>query len=287
MRRSLIAGLVLLFTACTTAAPSPSASASSGSKVGGTVTFAAITDPETLDLHQTSNPVASTIFGYIYEPLVYQDLDNSYKGLLAESWTVSPDNKTMMESIGNWDFANVYIDEKASPEQRKALEAIARDTLPPVAPPDRTKIKYVPITRKVEGSEHLITIGSIGSFRSRARRTTRNPGSEITGIPASLTIAITSPPAIFSITFSACDSSLCSCRLCVGVEIPKLVSSLRVCRVSSQRITLADFSASIARGERSERFPIGVPTMSSFPGTRRSLLQPLLRRGHLALELVR
>jgi len=76
----------------------------------------------------------------------------------------SPDNKTMMESIGNWDFANVYIDEKASPEQRKALEAIARDTLPPAAPPDRTKIKYVPITRKVEGSEHLITIGSIGSF---------------------------------------------------------------------------------------------------------------------------
>ncbi len=65
------------------------------SKVGGSVTFAAITDPETLDLHQTSNPVASTIFGAIYEPLVYQDLDNSYKGLLAESWTVSPDNKTI------------------------------------------------------------------------------------------------------------------------------------------------------------------------------------------------
>jgi len=94
MRRSLIAGLVLLFTACTTAAPSPGAGAS-GSKVGGTVTFAAITDPETLDLHQTSNPVASNIFGSIYEPLVYQDLDNSYKGLLAESWTVSPDNKTI------------------------------------------------------------------------------------------------------------------------------------------------------------------------------------------------
>ncbi len=64
-------------------------------QVGGTVTFAAITDPDTLDLHQTSNPVSSTIFGWIYEPLVYQDLDGSYKGLLAENWTVTPDNKTI------------------------------------------------------------------------------------------------------------------------------------------------------------------------------------------------
>src|SRR5438128_9821520 len=94
MRRSLMVGLALLLAACTSAAPAPGGS-TSGSKVGGTVTFAAITDPETLDLHQTSNPVASTIFGYIYEPLVYQDLDNSYKGLLAESWTVSLDNKTI------------------------------------------------------------------------------------------------------------------------------------------------------------------------------------------------
>ncbi len=64
-------------------------------QVGGTVTFAAITDPDTLDLHQTSNSVSSTIFGWIYEPLVYQDLDGSYKGLLAENWTVTPDNKTL------------------------------------------------------------------------------------------------------------------------------------------------------------------------------------------------
>src|SRR5207245_2432207 len=46
-------------------------------------------------LHQTSNPVSSTIFGWIYEPLLYQDLDNTYKGLLAESWAVSSDNRAI------------------------------------------------------------------------------------------------------------------------------------------------------------------------------------------------
>jgi peptide/nickel transport system substrate-binding protein len=94
MRWSSIATFLLVVAACSPTAPTAGGN-SSGSKVGGTVTFAAITDPETLDLHQTSNPVASTVFGWIYEPLVYQDLDNSYKGLLAESWTVSPDNKTI------------------------------------------------------------------------------------------------------------------------------------------------------------------------------------------------
>jgi hypothetical protein len=76
----------------------------------------------------------------------------------------SPKGDTMMESIGNWDFLTIYIDEKANPEQRKALEEIARATAPPAAPPDRTKVRYVPITRKLEGSEHVVTLGSFGSF---------------------------------------------------------------------------------------------------------------------------
>jgi len=90
--------VVLLVAACSAPVPSaPSASGSAGaaSKIGGKVTFVATTDPDTLDPHKTSNPVSSTIFGWIYEPLVYQDLDNSYKGLLADSWTVSDDNKTI------------------------------------------------------------------------------------------------------------------------------------------------------------------------------------------------
>src|SRR5260370_1712627 len=69
--------------------------------------------------------------------------------------------------------------------------------------------------------------------------------------------------------------------------MPKCVRSFRVSRVSSQRIRSADFNASTARGDKSERLPMGVPTMRSFPGTRRSLLQALLRGVDRALELVR
>lgn len=76
----------------------------------------------------------------------------------------SPDGETMIQSFGNWDFVNLYIDEKANPEQRKALEEIGKTVSPLGAPPERTQIKYVPITRRVEGSEHIITIGTIGSF---------------------------------------------------------------------------------------------------------------------------
>ena len=90
---------IVLFIAAACAGPAPSSSqaaaATAASKVGGTVTFTAITDPDTLDPHKTSNPVSSTIFGFIYEPLVDQDLSNNYIGRLAESWTVGPDNKVL------------------------------------------------------------------------------------------------------------------------------------------------------------------------------------------------
>ena len=62
------------------------------SKVGGTLNIVEISDPDTLDLQQTTQTTSGNITGRIYEKLVYQDLDKSYKGLLAESWTVSPDN---------------------------------------------------------------------------------------------------------------------------------------------------------------------------------------------------
>src|SRR5439155_24309686 len=52
-------------------------------------------------------------------------------------------------------------------------------------------------------------------------------------------------------------------------------------------IRSADFSASIARGDKSEGLPIGVPPMSNLRGTRRRLLQALLCSADGALELVR
>ncbi len=76
----------------------------------------------------------------------------------------SKSGTTMMESIGDWDFVTIYVDEKANAEQRKALVAIARDTSPPAAPPERTRVAYVPITRKIEGGEHTIQLGNVGGF---------------------------------------------------------------------------------------------------------------------------
>ncbi len=76
----------------------------------------------------------------------------------------SPEGKSMMESLGTWNFVTFYIDEKANPAQRKALEAIARATFPPAAPPERTMLRYVPISRKVEGSEHIVSLGNYGTF---------------------------------------------------------------------------------------------------------------------------
>ncbi|HYB52335.1 MAG TPA: DUF1326 domain-containing protein [Thermoanaerobaculia bacterium] len=85
-------------------------------------------------------------------------------GLGAAFMGASKDGTTMMESIGDWNFVTMYIDEKANPEQRKALEAIMRATSPPAAPPERTHIYFVPITRKIEGAEHIVTIGKVGGF---------------------------------------------------------------------------------------------------------------------------
>ncbi len=85
-------------------------------------------------------------------------------GLAVANIAQSPEGQSMMESFGNWNFAYNYIDEKATPEQRKALEAIAAKVLVPGAS-KKTETRYVPITRKIEGKDHEITLGQYGSFR--------------------------------------------------------------------------------------------------------------------------
>jgi len=85
-------------------------------------------------------------------------------GLAIAAIGQSPEGQTMMESFGNWNFSYNYIDEKATPEQRKALEAIAAKVLTPGAS-KKTETRYVPITRKLEGKDHEITLGQYGTFR--------------------------------------------------------------------------------------------------------------------------
>ncbi len=84
-------------------------------------------------------------------------------GLAIGNMAESPAGKGMMESFGNWNFSNVYIDEKAKPEQREALEAIAMTVLPAKASPKR-EVRVTPITRTIEGNEHRISIGQYGTF---------------------------------------------------------------------------------------------------------------------------
>ena len=84
-------------------------------------------------------------------------------GLAFGNMSQSPAGRSMMESFGNWNFSYNYIDEKATPEQRKALEAIAATVLVPGAS-KKTETRYVPIVRNVNGKEHQITIGQYGTF---------------------------------------------------------------------------------------------------------------------------
>jgi hypothetical protein len=56
----------------------------------------------------------------------------------------------------------VYIDEKASADQRQALKDLALHFFPAAA--KAREYRYVPITRTIEGSEHLTTVGVYATF---------------------------------------------------------------------------------------------------------------------------
>jgi hypothetical protein len=84
-------------------------------------------------------------------------------GLAFGGFVETPPGKTMGESFGNWTFAYLYVDEKADPEQRKALVELSHSIMPIEASTNQ-KVLFVPITRATEGKEHKIAIGSVGKF---------------------------------------------------------------------------------------------------------------------------
>ncbi len=87
-------------------------------------------------------------------------------GLSFASVVRSPEGKSMLESMGDFEFNEIYIDEKASPEQRKALEVIAMEAVP-MAKPENTHVHYVPLTVQVADEEHTVTIGDAGKWSGR------------------------------------------------------------------------------------------------------------------------
>jgi hypothetical protein len=92
--------------------------------------------------------------------------DVSLDGLAVAHFGQSPEGQTMMESFGNWNFSVLYIDERANPKQREALEAVSRVALPAAAA-KKLEVRYVPITRTMTGSDNLVKVGSVATFQGR------------------------------------------------------------------------------------------------------------------------
>ena len=74
----------------------------------------------------------------------------------------SPEGKSMRESFGSFKFSYVYVDEKATPQQREALMAIAKVIGADASP--KKEVRPVAITRTIQGKEHTITLGQYGKF---------------------------------------------------------------------------------------------------------------------------
>lgn len=81
--------LALLLLAC---APPPQAVQP---PTGGVVTRALTSEPSGLDPHGPPGSGQNVILPYIFDTLVYRDVDNTYKPFLAESWEVAPDGRTI------------------------------------------------------------------------------------------------------------------------------------------------------------------------------------------------
>jgi hypothetical protein len=83
-------------------------------------------------------------------------------GLAVGQFVQSPAGKSMFESFGHWNFDNVYIDERANEDQRQALKQLAAHFFPPSA--KKRTFHYATITRKIEGQQHIVTVGNYGTF---------------------------------------------------------------------------------------------------------------------------
>jgi hypothetical protein len=111
--------------------------------------------------------------------------DISLDGLAFARTGQSPDGEKMMDAFGNWIFDYSYIDEKASAEQRKALEAISWAIMPAASP--NVKVRYAPLTRVIEGKEHKIKIGDYGRFSGQLM------GSVLGGTPTVSNVPFADP----------------------------------------------------------------------------------------------
>ncbi len=111
--------------------------------------------------------------------------------------------------------------------------------------------------------------GSTAMPSSSAARINWSPGSESSGVPASVTTATDSPCRSRSSRAGRRAASLWACRLTIGVSMPACASSFAVRRVSSAAITRTSRSTRSARSVMSSRLPMGVATTYKRPGAGR------------------
>ena len=86
-------------------------------------------------------------------------------GLAVAGIGQSPAGKSMMESFGDWEFMNLYVDQRATPEQRQALDAIIRVVGGPAS--KNITVRYVALERTVKDGVHTVHLGEFGSFAGK------------------------------------------------------------------------------------------------------------------------
>lgn len=92
---ALVAAVMFLITACAPSTTGPVASDAPLDPRRATLTVGVRQEPQTFDPHVNVAAVSGyRFYGNIYESLLEYGTDGSLKPGLAESWTVSPDNKT-------------------------------------------------------------------------------------------------------------------------------------------------------------------------------------------------
>ena len=99
---------------------------------------------------------------------------------------------------------------------------------------------------------------------STQRRTSKKPGSEMPGVPASDTNATSLPAAIDSTTRPTVACSLNLWCECIGFSMPRWRIRCDDVRVSSARMKSTSLSTFMARRVISSRLPMGVGTIYSF-----------------------
>lgn len=96
-RIGVMAGAMLLLAACgSPATPSggTSGSVSAAPVRGGSLTFAADTEPVSFDIHVSSQDITGAILRNVFDSLIAEDSSGRFHPWLAESWEVAPDLKS-------------------------------------------------------------------------------------------------------------------------------------------------------------------------------------------------